>query len=48
MGDGQNGDLRLDFDRRLQLKFLRSQVTTDRGLQLFAPHLDHSRAMNSW
>jgi hypothetical protein len=32
MGDGQNGDLRLDFDRRVRLKFLGSQVTTDAGL----------------
>ena len=32
MGDGQNGDLRVDFDRRLKLKFLGSQVTTDAGL----------------
>jgi hypothetical protein len=32
MGDGQNGNLRLDFDRRVRLKFLGSQVTTDAGL----------------
>ena len=32
MGDGQNGDLRFAFDRRLKLKFLGSQVTTDAGL----------------
>ncbi len=32
MGDGQNGDLRLDFDPRVRLKFLGSQVTTDAGL----------------
>ena len=32
MGDGQKGDLRLGFDRRLNLKFLGSQVTTDVGL----------------
>jgi len=32
MGDGQNGDLRVDFDRRVRLKFLGSQVTTDAGL----------------
>ena len=32
MGDCQNGDLRVDFDRTLKLKFLGSQVTTDAGL----------------
>ena len=32
MGDGQNEDLRVQFDRRLKLKFLGSQVTTDAGL----------------
>ena len=32
MGDCQNEDLRVRFDRRLKLKFLGSQVTTDAGL----------------
>jgi len=32
MGDCQNGELRVDFDRTLKLKFLGSQVTTDAGL----------------
>ena len=32
MGDCQKSDLRVDFDRRLKLKFLGSQVTTDAGL----------------
>jgi hypothetical protein len=29
MGDCQNEDLRLSFDRRVKLKFLGSQITTD-------------------
>jgi hypothetical protein len=32
MGDCQNEDLRVDFDSRLKLKFVGSQVTSDTGL----------------
>ncbi len=32
MGDAKNDDLRVSFDRRLKLKFLGSQITTDAGL----------------
>jgi hypothetical protein len=32
MGDCQNGDLRVNFDRTLKLRFLGSQLTTDAGL----------------
>ena len=35
MGDCQNEDLRVQFDRRLKLKFLRSKVTTDAGILAF-------------
>jgi hypothetical protein len=32
MGDCQNGDLRVCFDRTLKVRFLGSKVTTDAGL----------------
>ena len=32
MSDCQNGELRVDFDGRLKLRFVGSQVTTDAGL----------------
>lgn len=32
MGEGQRGSLRVDFDRRVKLEFLGSQITTDTGL----------------
>ncbi len=32
MGDCQNEDLRVDFDRTWKLKFLGSKVTTNTGL----------------
>ena len=32
MGDAKKDDLRVGFDRRLKLKFIGSQVTTDAGL----------------
>ena len=36
MGDGQNEDLRVQFNRRLKLKFLGSNVTTDAGLLAYS------------
>ena len=35
MGDAKKDDLRVGFDRRLNLKFVGSQVTTDAGLLAF-------------
>ena len=44
MGDSQNGDLRVQFDRRLKLKFLGSKVTTDAGLLVYR-ELDEAIAL---
>ena len=35
MGDCQSSDLQVQFDRRLKLKFLGSQITTDAGLMAY-------------
>ena len=32
MGDAKNSDLRVSFDNRVRIKFIRSKVTTDAGL----------------
>ena len=45
MGEGQDGDLRVQFDRRLKLKFLGSQITTDAGLLAYR-ELDEAFALS--
>ena len=44
MGDSRNGDLRVQFDRRLKLKSLGSKVTTDAGLLAYR-ELDEAIAL---
>ena len=44
MGDCQNGELRVHFDSRLQLRFVGSQVTTDAGLLAYR-ELDEALAL---
>ncbi len=44
MGDCQDKDLRVQFDRRLKVKFLGSKVTTDAGLLAYR-ELDEAFAL---